>query len=79
MTSPLNLEELRFNQRDASQLYCGNSPSLFRFTKLCSPLQFNNNCLCYFTDISTQNPDTRYISMCYLRLCLARIVYLSGP
>ena len=25
-------------------------------------------------NISTQNPDTHYISLCYLRLCLARIV-----
>ena len=51
-----NLEELRFNQCDASQLYCSNSPSLFRFTKLCSSLLFNNNYLCYFTEYFNTKP-----------------------
>ena len=34
----------------------GNSPSLFRFTKLRSSLQFNNNCLCYFTKYFNTKP-----------------------
>ena len=40
----------------ASQFYCCNSPSLFRFTKLCRSLQFNNNCLCYFTEYFNTKP-----------------------
>ena len=48
-----NLEEAW----SASQLYCCNSPSLFRFTKLCRSLQLNNNCsICYFTEYFNTKP-----------------------
>ena len=55
----------------ASQLYCGKSPSLFRFTKLCSSLQFNNNCLCYFTDWIFQHKMLTHITFpCAISGCV---------
>ena len=65
-----NLEEAW----SASQLYCGNSPY---FVSQSPAVRCNSTITAYVIslNISTQNPDTHYISMCYLRLCLARIVY----
>ena len=56
-------------------------PLLPYFISQSSAVRCNSTITAYVIslNISTQNPDTHYISMCYLRLCLARIVYWSGP